>query len=263
VCAGAGQELEDWGRGSEPELRVPDAALYEPPPGPFTPQPGPPGPGPFTPFPAPPTSFEPPTQRRDGPPTGWAEPPRRPMDSRGLARPSDPGRPPLPTTGRHGEGEGGDLSGLGELDARRPPTIPCERCQAPLAARDFFVCKMCRGRMCSRHRSAQQGEMCDLCASGPLGAPPQELLSTAGDEASGRAWKKSDYARETTADTGVRRDLAETLAGEGPAPPPPPPPPPPPARDVMDLSGVQFECPYCDAPITQTTRTCPKCQRQL
>ena len=279
LCAGAGQVLEDWGRGSEPELRVPDQALYQPPgggggAGPFTPPfthggptaafPPPGGGSPFTPFsPAPPTSLEPPTQRRDGPPVGWAEPN---PDTRSMLRP-EPTRAKAPPTGRPGplEGGEGELNDLSELPARKPPTIPCERCQAPLAARDFFVCSMCRGRLCSRHRSGG-GDMCDLCASNPAGPPTdlgRELMSTAGDDAAARApWKRTDHVKETTADTDrvVRRDLAETLEGEGP---PPPPPPPPSGSDAFELSGVQFECPYCDAPITPSARTCPKCQREL
>lgn len=290
VCAGAGQALEDWGRGSEPELSVPDAGLWQPPgPGPFNA--GAPGgpfgpggtfglpgapPGPFTPAPA----TSPQTVRREGPPSAHGRGP----ETRGMQRPvTESGRDlpaPIPTSGTGrlpvqtdtAEGE------LSQIEARRPPTIPCERCQAPLAMRDFFVCSMCRGRMCSRHRSQHQTELCDLCASGAVGGqppePPPELFSTAGDDAKARAWKKSDYVRETTADServprqppatrpppssGVappRRDLAETQTSpDGPTAQ---------GRDVMDLSGVSFECPYCDAPITPGLRSCPKCQRDL
>jgi len=42
-----------------------------------------------------------------------------------------------------------------------PPTVPCERCQAPLGPRGFFLCPACRLRLCESHRS---GERCDRCA---------------------------------------------------------------------------------------------------
>lgn len=288
LCAGAGQVLEDWGRGSEPELTVPDQALYQPPGGSlqtFTPPPPA-----FPSFgPNPPTSFE---NRGRGP------------DTRGMLRaeiprtvpPPNAPPPAPPTVGvprkTSGPGDEQDMGDLGEFQARKPPTIPCERCQAPLAARDFFVCSMCRGRLCSRHRMPGT-DMCDLCGSSPVGgyaaggAPPsepgRELLSTAGDDANARPpWRRTDHVKETTADTdrALPRELTETAEADGPPPPPPPPPPPSgsgsrsgsgtgsglgpaPGRDVLDLSGVQFECPYCDAPITQTSRTCPKCKREL
>ena len=251
ICAGAGQVLEEWGRGSEPELQVPD-------PNPFAP-------GGVTPFglPVTPTPPPPPSPFASAPPTSTGTRREPWPDTRSMQRPAQRGG--FETA----EGEG-ELSDLGALDARRPPTIPCERCQAPLAMRDFFVCGMCRGRLCSRHRAPSQPEMCDLCSSGGAlpaiqpaargpGDPGPELLSTAGDADATRRrdWRNTDYARDTTADTQAPRHLAETQAGpdgEGlPAPP----------ADVLDLSGVQFECPYCDTPIKTPSRTCPSCKREL
>ena len=49
------------------------------------------------------------------------------------------------------------------LPTRRPPTVPCERCHAPLLATHFFVCESCRERLCDQHRHPSGGSRCERC----------------------------------------------------------------------------------------------------
>ncbi|MCA8925702.1 MAG: FHA domain-containing protein [Planctomycetes bacterium] len=117
------------------------------------------------------------------------------------------------------------------FEAEAPPAIPCERCSAPLSAADFFVCATCHKRLCPKHHHG--GESCDRCL-----AVDQSLLET--DDDPPPAWA-------------------------GPRPPMPPQAPavPLPVGAGSELTGVDFECPGCGIALAPKAETCPGCWRKL
>jgi hypothetical protein len=233
------------------------------------------------------------------PPAPRAEPIKQPPPAR---PPSDASRPagnvPTPPPGTGGADP---LLTRSNIDARRPPAIPCERCAAPLSATSFFICERCRSRLCGQHRSATRPTSCDRCGAPPspfdaparaplpyASAPPQQptpLPPTPGlgRPAVGTPWTPPVPAAPLPPRRpSVPQDLIET-AGDDVLPPLPPPgappartsPPPMPlglsgsgsGRNARPMSvsgsGVRFECPYCDEQLTPNTASCPKCGREL
>jgi hypothetical protein len=136
-------------------------------------------------------------------------------------------RPSIP--GTHSDGKEDPYFG-DKIEARRPPRVLCERCKKPLSSRDFFVCDRCHQRLCPSHQG--DGDTCTDCVSTPASQKlPQDLIETAGDEAGLTA-----------------PPLSDLMASDDPDDP---------------LSGVQFECPYCDSPIERSATRCPSCRRDL
>ena len=122
-----------------------------------------------------------------------------------------------------------DGSDDGKIEADAPPTIPCERCSAPLSARDFFVCAGCHKRLCPKHH--HDADKCDRCLAEAGG-----LLET--DDNPPPAWM-------------------------GPRPPQPPQSSAPSAAVKEQISGVDYECPGCGIAVAPAATTCPGCWRKL
>lgn len=281
---------------SEPELAVPGIELgqgprpagdFQPPADLFQPPYPPPGPGaPIPPSgrlsrpdpssglaqPLPATGYRPAYDESDldsGSGFGQAGPPpstgthRRPGPGTDAHRRPASGAPGTGVHPRPGSDSGPDPFFSGSnIEAQRPPTIPCERCAAPLSPRDFFVCEQCNQRMCGKHQATGAGEACDRCAgqaSASSGASPALPQHPPGLDV--------DREAPTIVDgqpSPPRRDLLETADAEDPPAPPPlfdsdegrP-------RRPTSLSGVQFECPSCDSPITPDSTRCPNCHLTL